>query len=174
MLFNLLVESVADSSTSEGTTAGVPSYILWIILGVFLIGWIVMSYFTNKKRKQQAETEAQKRNAIKPGFVVTTIGGIVGTVVAVDDEKNTFVLETGSEEHLSHLKFDKLAIYTSVDPKAEEHINEENNNIIKDDETKADSEEVFLSNDTIEEKVDVGKVGGDKNLANGTTDDKVD
>ena len=77
-----------------------------------------MSYFTNKKRKAQADAETAKRNAIKPGFTVTTIGGIVGTVVAVDDENNTFVLQTGDEERPSLLKFDKLAIYNSVDPEA--------------------------------------------------------
>ena len=52
MLFNLL-DSI-ESGTSEGAKNGMQSYVLWIILGVFLIGWIIMSYFTNKKRKEQA------------------------------------------------------------------------------------------------------------------------
>lgn len=111
-LFNLLEES--GSTTTNAKTQ--PSWWIWVILGVFLVGWIVMSYFTNKKRKAQADAEAAKRNNIKPGFTVTTIGGIVGTVVSVDEESNTFVLQTGDEERPSLLKFDKLAIYNSVDP----------------------------------------------------------
>lgn len=114
-LFNLLEESSSSSSAAAATKS---NWWIWIVLGVFLVAWIVMSYFTNKKRKAQADAETAKRNAIKPGFTVTTIGGIVGTVVAVDDENNTFVLQTGDEERPSLLKFDKLAIYNSVDPEA--------------------------------------------------------
>lgn len=113
-LFNLLESSSESANTNKSSTG----WIMWVVLGVFLVGWIVMSYFTNKKRKKQAEEETQKRNSIKPGFTVTTIGGIVGTVVSVDDENSTFVLETGSAEHPSQLKFDKLAIYNSFDPNA--------------------------------------------------------
>ena len=119
MLFNLL-ESVTESVPSSTGSAknNTQQIIIWIILGVVLVGFIVMNYFSNKKRKAQMEAEKEKRNAIKPGFTVTTIGGIVGTVVAVDDENNTFVLQTGDEERPSLLKFDKLAIYNSVDPEA--------------------------------------------------------
>ena len=65
MLFNLL-ESVVDSATS-GTGAGTPKnntqqIIIWIILGVVLVGFIVMNYFSNKKRKAQMEAEKEKRN----------------------------------------------------------------------------------------------------------------
>lgn len=176
MLFNLL-DSI-ESGTSEGAKNGMQSYVLWIILGVFLIGWIIMSYFTNKKRKEQAEAETQKRNAIKPGFIVTTIGGIVGTVVAVDDEKNTFVLETGSEEHPSLLKFDKLAIYTSVDPEAEKLANEETDIGADSDETKSDSEEVFSAGENIaEEKNESVEVENGENATDDIAtdvDDKVD
>ena len=123
-LFNLLDattsgEGAAESSNKTTTAAGclgMPTWAVYVILGVILVAWIVFSYFTNKKRRAKAEEETAKRNAIKPGFKVTTIGGIVGTVVSVDDENNMFVLQTGDEEHPSLLTFDKLAIYNSVDP----------------------------------------------------------
>lgn len=123
-LFNLLADATGsggDTNTNTNTTAqngclGMPSWVMYVILGVILVAWIVFSYFTNKKRRAKAEAETAKRNAIKPGFKVTTIGGIVGTVVEVDEENNTFVLQTGNDEHPSLLTFDKLAIYNSVDP----------------------------------------------------------
>ena len=73
------------------------------------------------------EAEKEKRNAIQAGYKVVTIGGIVGTVVEVDNEANTFVLKTGSEECPSYLTFDKVAIYTAEDPNAqnEEEVAEE-------------------------------------------------
>lgn len=125
-LFNLLESVLSSSSSSSGAQANSGnSWVMWVILIAFIVVWIVISYFSNKKRRAQAEEETRKRNAIRPGFTVTTIGGIVGTVVSVDDENNTFVLETGSEEHPSQLKFDKQAIYTSVDPDAASAVVEE-------------------------------------------------
>lgn len=123
-LFNLLADATGDGSgTSNSNASGNQGsflsqnpWVMWTILGVILVAWIVFSYFTNKKRRAKAEAETAKRNAIKPGFKVTTIGGIVGTVVEVDEENNTFVLQTGNDEHPSLLTFDKLAIYNSVDP----------------------------------------------------------
>ena len=63
-LFNLLEESSSSSSAAAATKS---NWWIWIVLGVFLVAWIVMSYFTNKKRKAQADAETAKRNAIKPG-----------------------------------------------------------------------------------------------------------
>ena len=65
MLFNLLerLESVTESVPSS-TGAGTPKnntqqIIIWIILGVVLVGFIVMNYFSNKKRKAQMEAEKE-------------------------------------------------------------------------------------------------------------------
>ena len=45
-----------------------------------------------KKRKQQAQ---QMRDGLKKGDTVTTIGGVIGKVVAVD--RDTFVIETSED-----------------------------------------------------------------------------
>ena len=50
-------------------------------------------------------------NNIKKGDTITTIGGIVGAVVEINDEKNYVVLETGTSSDKSFVKFDKAAIY---------------------------------------------------------------
>jgi preprotein translocase subunit YajC len=86
---------------------------------IMLVVMVAVFYFMlirpENKRKKEAE---QTRNSIKNGDKVTTIGGIVGTAVEVDHEAKTFVLQTGTEENPSFIKFDKVAIYSSEDPNA--------------------------------------------------------
>ena len=105
MLFNLLA--------AEASGAG-----LWIGLIILVVFMIAFNSVSNKKRRAQMEEEKQKRGAIEPGFKVTTIGGIMGTVAEVDHEANTFVLITGTAENPSYIKFDKVAIYSSENPNA--------------------------------------------------------
>ena len=112
-IFNLL-----SGASGETTTTNDKGWIIWVVLGVVFVGMLAMNFFSNKKRREQMEAEKEKRNAIRPGFKVMTIGGIVGTVVAVDDEANTFVLQTGTDEVPNYIKFDKVAIYSSEDPNA--------------------------------------------------------
>jgi len=58
-----------------------------------------------KKRKQQAE---QMRSGLKKGDTITTIGGVIGKVVAVD--KDTFVIETSDDR--VRMQFAKWALST--------------------------------------------------------------
>ena len=113
---NLLAEST--SATESGAAQASPNsngYFLWILLGVLVI-FLVWTFISGRKRRKQMEEETKKKNDIHPGYKVTTIGGIIGTVVEVDDEANTFVLETGTEDNKICIKFDKQAIYTSTNP----------------------------------------------------------
>lgn len=136
MLFNLLASETTSAAESTGNGGGLGgSTVMWIFLGVMLVALIVMNVLSNKKRKAQMEAEKEKRNAIKPGYKVMTIGGIVGTVVAVDDDANTFVLQTGTDETPNYIKFDKVAIYSSENP-AEETVEQD----FTDDEKPADDE----------------------------------
>lgn len=64
---------------------------------IMLLGMLVVFYFfmirPENKRKKEAE---ELRNNISVGDRITTIGGIVGTVVNVKDEK--IVIETGLDQ----------------------------------------------------------------------------
>lgn len=85
------------------------TYVLMGVLIVAVIAMFVISSRRSKKRQQEAE---QLINSVKPGNKVKTIGGVCGIVVEVNDEENTFVLETGSEASgKCYMKFDKQAIY---------------------------------------------------------------
>ncbi len=102
MLLSLLS---GEGSTNNGWL----SYVIFGVLIVAIIAMLVISSRRNKKRQQEAE---KLINAVKPGNKVKTIGGICGIVVEVDEEDNSFVLETGSEASgKSYVKFDRQAIY---------------------------------------------------------------
>ena len=77
----------------EATAAagGMGSSIIMIVamLGIFYF----MLIRPENKRKKEAE---QTRNSVKTGDEITTIGGIVGKVVNVKDDK--IVIETGADQ----------------------------------------------------------------------------
>lgn len=106
-IFSLLLET--EGQTGEPNNWA--SYILMGVVVVILIGAMIIISRRNKKRQQEAEDLI---NAVKPGNKVKTIGGVCGIVVEVDDEENTFVLETGSETSgKCYMKFDRQAILQS-------------------------------------------------------------
>lgn len=80
--------------TGSGNPLGSPFNPAMIIM---LLGMLVVFYFfmirPENKRKKEAE---ELRNNISVGDRITTIGGIVGTVVNVKDEK--LVIETGLDQ----------------------------------------------------------------------------
>ena len=75
---------------------------LLIMIGVFYF----MLIRPENKRKKEAE---QMRSSMKNGDRVTTIGGIVGTVVDIKSDK--FVLETGADQ--VRIEFAKWALSTN-------------------------------------------------------------
>ena len=64
---------------------------------IMLIAMVAIFYFMlirpENKRKKEAE---QLRSSLKVGDQVTTIGGIIGTVVSIKEDK--FVIETGADQ----------------------------------------------------------------------------
>ena len=57
---------------------------------------VVLLYFMiYRPQKKQEKKDAAMRNSLEIGDQVTTIGGVIGRVVAIKDD--TFVLETGSD-----------------------------------------------------------------------------
>ena len=84
-----------------GGTGGMMGTILMLVV-MFAIMYFLLIRPENK-RKKEAE---QMRSAVKVGDEITTIGGIVGTVVNVKDDK--FVVETGADQ--VRIEFAKWAL----------------------------------------------------------------
>ena len=74
---------------------------------IMIVAMIAVFYFLmirpENKRKKEAE---QMRSAVKTGDEIVTIGGIIGTVVSVKDEK--IVMETSADQ--VRIEFAKWAI----------------------------------------------------------------
>ncbi len=68
---------------------------------------VVLLYFMiYRPQKKQEKKDVAMRNSLEIGDQVTTIGGVIGRVVAIKDD--TFVLETGSDR--VKIRFTKTAI----------------------------------------------------------------
>lgn len=76
--------------------------LLITLVPMLLIFYFMLIRPENKRKKEQ---EAM-RSALKVGDEITTIGGVMGTVVSVKDEK--FVLETGADQ--VRIEFAKWAL----------------------------------------------------------------
>ncbi len=97
---------LADAATEAPQTPG-GSLMSTIIMLVVMVGvFYFMLIRPENKRKKEAE---QLRSSIKTGDRITTIGGIIGTVVSVKDDK--FVLETSADQ--VRIEFAKWAVSTN-------------------------------------------------------------
>ncbi len=79
------------------TTSGSSSTSMILMLAIYAV-FIVLLYFLffrpqNKRKKQ----EAQMRSNAQVGDEVTTIGGISGKIVAVKEETDSVIIETGTD-----------------------------------------------------------------------------
>ena len=84
-----------DAGTGMGSTV--------IMMVVMVAVFYFMLIRPENKRKKEAE---QMRSAVKKGDKIVTIGGIVGTVV--DVKENKFVMETGADQ--VRIELEKWAI----------------------------------------------------------------
>lgn len=104
MNFNLLEEQ--SSSTSSPITM-----ILFIVIIVGMVALLIWQSISGKKKQKEAQNMVDN---LKKGDRVKTIGGVCGFVYEINNAENTFVLETGSDDNKSYVKFDKGAIYQTA------------------------------------------------------------
>ena len=82
---------------------GDPSFI------ILMVAMFAMMYFFMIRPENKRKKEAQNlRDSLKVGDVITTIGGIVGTICKVDE--STIVIETGADR--VRIEFTKWAVPT--------------------------------------------------------------
>lgn len=87
----------ALNAASGGTSS---ILIMYAIMAVILIAMFILP------QRRQNKRDAEMRNSLEIGDEVTTVGGIVGRVVALKDD--TFVLETGGDR--VRIRFRKTAL----------------------------------------------------------------
>ena len=77
-----------------------------IYAALFGVLYLVLIRPNSKKKKE----EQAMRDNISIGDDVTTIGGIVGRIVAIKEDEDSFIIETGSDR--VKMKFKKWCIST--------------------------------------------------------------
>ena len=86
----------------------------WIIL---IVAMFAMLYFFSIRPENKRKKEAENlRNSLKVGDVITTIGGLTGTICGV--KENTVVFETGADR--VRIEVTKWAISTKDQPVGEQ------------------------------------------------------
>ena len=89
------------SSSMDSTTMSNISMIVMLV-----IMFAVMYFLLYRRQNKQQKKDAEMRNSLEIGDEVTTIGGIVGRVIALKED--TFVLETGSDR--TKIRFRRAAV----------------------------------------------------------------
>ena len=99
----------ADTATNENAGGGIPQWVLWVVLGVVIIGFIVYTILAQRKQKKRAEEMMSK---LVVGNIVTTIGGIVGEIIQIDDKH--IWLTTGTDDNKTTMQFLRQAVHSVV------------------------------------------------------------
>ena len=104
---------------AETAQNGNSMFLMLAVYAVIIIGGYFLFIRPQSKKKKE---EAQMRNSLDIGDEITTIGGIMGRVVAIKDEEDAIIIETGSDR--VKMKFKKWCIST-VDTVKEAPVNDQ-------------------------------------------------
>jgi len=86
MMFDFLLDDAA-------ATSSLPEWVVPVVVGVFLVGFVFITIIPNRKRQKQQQ---QMLNELKPGTRVATIGGLMGKVVTVNSD-GTVEIDIGAK-----------------------------------------------------------------------------
>ena len=86
---------------------GMPSWVMWVILGVLFIGFILLMILPQRRQKKRAQ---EMMSHLTIGSIVTTIGGIVGEVIQMDDVH--IWISTGTDDNKTTMQFVRQAIHS--------------------------------------------------------------
>ena len=99
---NLLATSLFGSSGSSGSS--------WSMILMMVAIFAIMYFIMIRPQKKKQKEEQTMRDNLQIGDEITTIGGIMGRVVAIKDDEDAIIIETGSDR--VKMKFKKWCIST--------------------------------------------------------------
>ena len=105
------------SPTATGTAGaptgadqpGLPKYWLYFLLGAVVLMWL----FMGRGRKKERRRRQQMLESIKKGDKVTTLGGIIGTVLDIKENEVTLKVDESANVRM---KFLRRAIHQVGEP----------------------------------------------------------
>ncbi|CAB1248137.1 Preprotein translocase subunit YajC [Ruminococcaceae bacterium BL-6] len=86
-------------AATAAAASGASSNSMWTIVVVYILlfGALYLIFFRPQQKKRKAE-EAMRKN-VQIGDEIVTIGGVVGRIVAIKEESDSFVIETGIDRN---------------------------------------------------------------------------
>ena len=109
-----LFAGCASLTSGSGSESSGNSWYIWVILGVLLVFMVLMSVIPNKKRQKKAQ---EMMNSIRVGSKIKTIGGFIGEIKAINNDRNEFVVDVSANGAGSILvTIDSAAVYTVLNP----------------------------------------------------------
>lgn len=117
----------AEDTPADAST--IPSWVSTVVIIAIMALLIVMMIIPQRRNKKKSE---EMKKSLKVGSIITTIGGIIGEIVALD-EKGNFTLETGTEGSKTTMSFTAGALYMVNNPEnaVEEKKQEDSSDEIK-------------------------------------------
>lgn len=94
------LNALTTTTAATGDSWSSMIIILLVYAGIFLAMYLIFLRPQNKKKKKEAEM----RNNAQVGDEITTIGGICGRIIAVKDETESVIIETGSDRSRIRIK----------------------------------------------------------------------
>lgn len=95
------------SGSGDAGSMGSP-WLIIVIVAVFVLMFVLTSIPQKKRQKQMQNMLAN----LKPGDQIKTIGGMIGTVTAVNDMTGILTINVGTEEAPTYITVDRVAIYS--------------------------------------------------------------
>lgn len=90
------------NQAANGQEAGGASML--IMLAVYAVFFLVLYLVLFRPQSKKKKKEAEMRKNAQVGDEITTIGGICGRIVAVKEESDSVVIETGSDKAKMRIK----------------------------------------------------------------------
>ena len=88
------------AAAAKNSGGGIPAWVIWVIYALILVALFYFMIIRPQKKRQKQEQEL--RDSLALGCEVTTIGGIVGTIVNIKDDNIT--IETSIDRTLMEFK----------------------------------------------------------------------
>lgn len=86
------MDAAQDAANSAN---GGGSFIVMIVIYAAIFG--ALYFFLIRPNSKRKKEEAELRNNLEIGDDITTIGGIVGRVIAIKEDEDAIIIETGSD-----------------------------------------------------------------------------
>lgn len=91
-----------ESGAQEAANGGNNNWWIMLIIYAAVIAGAYFLLFRPQSKKKKKEAALRKNAQI--GDEVTTIGGISGRIIAIKEESDTIILETGTEKNKLNIK----------------------------------------------------------------------